>query len=155
MPLVVGLPGIAFTLFELIKEIRRALTETASLGDQSDNDNVRLPGNVSRLIGQDTVAVQSGSQHFTPAELQKREYTLLAYFTALIAGLLVFGFWISSPIFVAVFLREREKAGWAKAIFGAAVVLGVLYFVFYRGLGIDLHNGFVTDFVMDRLFPDA
>lgn len=155
MPLVVGLPGIAFTLFELVKEVRRALIQTPTQESQGDTDNVKLPGDVSRLIGKDSVAVQSESQHFTPAELQKREWILLAYFTALIAGLLLFGFWIAAPLFVAIFLREREKAGWIKATLSAAAVLGVLYFVFYRGLGIDLHTGFVTDWLMDRLFPDS
>ena len=52
MPLVVGLPGIGFTLFELIKETRRALTETGETESSGGDSNaIALPDNVSRLIG--------------------------------------------------------------------------------------------------------
>ena len=154
MPLVVGLPGIGFTLFELIKEIRRALTETGDTESVSDNSNaIALPGDVSRLIGQESVTVQGETQHMTPAELQKRERILLVYVTAMIAALIVFGFWVTVPAFVATFLREREKASWRMTIGSAVAVIAVLYFVFYRGLGIDLHTGFVTQWGWDILFP--
>lgn len=154
MPLVVGLPGIAFTLFELIKEIRRSLTETEKTDSVGgDSNTIALPEDVSRLIGQESVLVQGETPQLTGAELQKRERILLGYVTAMIAALIVFGFWITVPAFVALFLREREKASWRMTIGSATAVLAVLYFVFYRGLGIDLHTGFVTEWVWDILFP--
>lgn len=154
MPLVVGLPGIGFTLFELIKETRRALTETNEPESPGDDSNtIALPDDVSRLIGRDSVTVQGETAPLTAAELQKRERILLGYITAMIAGLIVFGFWVTVPAFVAAFLREREKASWRMTIGSAAAVMAVLYFVFYRGLGIDLHTGFVTQWAWDLLFP--
>jgi hypothetical protein len=151
MPLVVGIPGIALTLFELFREIRRALT--ARNETNGGDSAIALPDDVSRLIGQTTVGVEGEAPKMTPAEAQKRELILLAYFTLLIAGLLFLGFWITVPTFVFVFLREREKAGWLTALVGAAATLAVLYFVFDRTLGIDLHPGFLTEMAWEKLFP--
>ena len=154
MPLVVGLPGIGFTLLELIKETRRALNVTNEPESSGgDSNTIALPDDVSRLIGQESVTVQGETPQMTPAELQKREKILLVYVTAMIAALIVFGFWITVPAFVGVFLREREKASWRMALGSAGAVLAVLYFVFYRGLGIDLHTGFITQWAWDILFP--
>ena len=154
MPLVVGLPGTGFTLFELIKEIRRALTETGKTDSSGGASNtIALPDDVSRLIGQESVAVQGESAQLPTAELQKRERVLLGYVTAKIAALILFGFWIVVPLFIGVFLRERETASWRMTIGSALAVLAVLYFMFYRGLGIDLHTGFVTQWVWDITFP--
>jgi nitrogen fixation protein FixH len=154
MPLVVGIPGIAFTLFELIKEVRLANSGDASAAPTGgDAGVVALPSDVSRLIGQETVDVPVETATFSPAELQRREWILLAYFTVLMITLIFFGFWIAVPVFITVFLREREKVSWPWALAGAALTLGVLYFVFYRGLGIDLHRGFITEWAWDLVFP--
>ena len=51
------------------------------------------------------------------------------------------------------FLREREKVKWTTALAGGAAVLAVLYFVFERGLGIDLYPGVATQAALDFLFP--
>jgi hypothetical protein len=153
MPLVVGIPGIALTLFELIREVRRALTAENGENGGAGGGAIELPTDVSRLIGQTSVAVEAEAPKLTRAEEQKREWILLLYFTLLIGGLLFLGFWITVPTFVLVFLREREKAGWLTALAGAAATLAVLYFVFDRTLGIDLHHGFVTEAVWEYLFP--
>lgn len=152
MPLVVGIPGIALTLFELVRDVRRVLT--ARNGENGGGVGaIELPTDVSRLIGQTSVGVEGETPKMTPAEEQKREWILLLYFTLLIAGLLFLGFWITVPVFVFVFLREREKAGWLTALAGAAATLAVLYFIFDRTLRIDLHHGFLTEMVWEWLFP--
>jgi len=152
MPLVVGIPGIALTLFELIREIRRSLHDGRKAAAGGDGV-ITLPDDVSRLIGQEAVVVQGEAPKLSAAEEQKRERILLTYFTLLMVGLIFFGFWICVPLFVAVFLREREKASWLVSAVSAAATLTVLYFIFYRTLGIDLHNGFITDMVWEKLFP--
>jgi hypothetical protein len=153
MPLVVGIPGIALTLFELIREVRRVLTAGNGDNGGAGGSAIELPTDVSRLIGQTSVGVEAETPKMTRAEEQKREWILLLYFTLLIAGLLFFGFWITVPVFVLVFLREREKARWLTALAGAAATLAVLYFIFDRTLGIDLHHGFITEAIWENLFP--
>lgn len=154
MPLVVGLPGIGFTLYELIREVRRALTPTAETKSASGNSGtIVMPDDVSRLIGQELMTVQAEAPQMSPAKMRKRERILLGYVTAMIGALILFGFWITIPTFVAVFLREREKASWRMTIGSAIAVTAILYFVFYRILGIDLHTGFITQWIWDILFP--
>lgn len=154
MPLVVGIPGIALTLFELAREIRRSLHDDRKAHPVDAGESViELPDEVSRLIGQESVVVQAEAPKLSAAEEQKREWILLTYFTVLMTSLLFLGFWISVPVFVIVFLREREKASWLVSLLSAAATLGVLYFIFYRTLGIDLHPGFLTEMAWERLFP--
>lgn len=152
MPLVVGIPGIALTLLELVREIRRARSDEAPAGSDGDTGVVSVPGDVSRLIGQEAVSAGAAAKSMSPAEIQKREWILLTYFTALIAGILVFGFWIAVPAFIVTFLRERERAKWTLTIGLAAAATAVIYVVFHRILGMDLFTGFVTQSVWDALF---
>ncbi|MGE5539075.1 MAG: tripartite tricarboxylate transporter TctB family protein [Gemmatimonas sp.] len=152
MPLVVGLPGIALTLFELFREVRRAARpEVAATADHGASSG--LPSDISRLIGQDAALPQGDAPKLSAAEESRRERILLTYFTALIGGILFFGFWITIPAFIATFLREREKAGWAFALSSAIVADVFLYVIFVRVLGVDLHNGFVTEWAMDLVAP--
>jgi len=151
MPLVVGLPGIAMTLYELIREVRHALAN-GSTEETGAGTFMGMPDDIAKRI-----AAEGGpdpEEHkLTPAQQQRREWVLLGYFTGLIGGILLFGFWITVPTFIVVFLREREKAGWALTLGLTAAAFAILYFVFYRTLGIDFHNGFITDAVRDAFFP--
>jgi len=153
MPLVVGLPGIGLTLFELIREVRRALHPETEV-ESDDAGSSGLPGDISRLIGQEAAPLaQPDAPKRTPAEESRRERALLAYFTGLIGGILFFGFWIAMPVFIATFLREREKASWRFALLSAIVTDALLYAIFTKGLGVELHTGFITDWVMDIFAP--
>src|SRR4051812_10082246 len=81
MPLVVGLPGIGLTLFELIKEVRRALRPD-TVAELDSGPSGGLPSDISRLIGQDAVPPPKLEAHkLSAAEESRRERALLAYFT--------------------------------------------------------------------------
>jgi hypothetical protein len=152
MPLVVGLPGIALTLFELTREVRRALHPEMAV--ESESGSSSLPGDISRLIGQESAPLsQPDAPKLSPAEETRRERILLTYFTGLILGILFFGFLVAVPVFIATFLREREKASWRFAILSAVATDVLLYAIFLRGLGVDLHNGFITEWLMDLIAP--
>lgn len=150
MPLVVGIPGIGLTLIELVREIFRAVRQKAE-----PELPERLPEGVIHVIEQTPAdRATTGAPQHDPRGAAKREWILLAYFTGLIGGLLLFGFWVTVPVFVVVFLKEREKASWVLSVGLAFCAVAVLYFVFYRTLGIDLHHGFLTETLQDLLFPD-
>lgn len=152
MPLVVGIPGIALTLFELIREIRRALAGDAATVPAGDTSAVSVPGDVSRLLGKESVSAGAATPAMSPQEAQKREWILLGYFTALLSGILVFGFWIAVPAFIATFLRERQNTRWRLTLGLAAAATAVMYVVFHRILGMDLYTGFLTQSVWDAVF---
>ena len=72
MPLVVGVPGIAFTLLELIREVRHAARATDAEVAEENSERIALPEEVSRLIGTGAIDVPAETEHFTPDELQRR-----------------------------------------------------------------------------------
>ena len=81
----------------------------------------------------------------------RRELILWGYFLGFIAGILLFGFWIAIPVFLVTFLRFQAKSSWTTSLLlgiGASIAL---YFVFERGLKVQVHRGFVVTYVLDRL----
>lgn len=81
----------------------------------------------------------------------RRELVMWAYFVALVAGILVFGFLLTIPVFVFVFLRHWAQASWRFALGLTAAASLVLYLVFVQGLGVVLHPGFATEYLLERL----
>lgn len=81
----------------------------------------------------------------------RRELVMWAYFIGLLAGILVFGFLLTIPVFVVVFLRHWAQASWRFALGLTAAASLILYLAFVQGLGVALHPGFVTEYVLDRL----
>lgn len=150
MPLVVGIPGIGLTLLELVREILRA-----ARGEDVRSEPSATPVEVAHIVAQSAIEhAPAAEPEYDPSGARKREWILIGYFTGLIAGLILFGFWIAVPVFVATFLREREKISWIFSVLSAVAAVVVLYFVFYRTLGVDLHHGFITEAVENLLWPN-
>jgi hypothetical protein len=149
MPLVVGIPGIGLTLLELAREVLRAVR-----GEDVRSEPSATPAEVAHIVAQSSAERATIAEpEYDPSGARKREWILIGYFTGLIAGLLLFGFWIAVPVFITTFLKEREKVSWLFALLPAIATVVVLYFVFYRTLGIDLHHGFITEAVENLLWP--
>lgn len=120
MPFIVGIPAIALCLLQLGLDLRGAFGSEASAPAAHDGGTVR------------------------------REMIMWAYFIGLVGGLLLFGFVLAIPVFVAVFLRHWARTSWRFALGLTAAASIVLYLVFVEGLGVALHPGFVTGYVLDR-----
>lgn len=122
-PLLVGGLGILVTLgqigMELIESRRRAT---------ADNRSPRVEDPAS-----------GGS---------KGELTLFVAFLLLIAGVLCFGFWITSPLYIAGFLRLREKLGWFRCVLAGVISVAVIYLVFWRILNIELFPGVIPNWLI-------
>jgi hypothetical protein len=120
MPLIVGIPAIALCLLRLGLDFRDALRSKAPAPAAHDERTVR------------------------------REMIMWAYFIGLVGGLLLFGFLLAIPVFVVVFLRHWAQTSWRFALGLTATASVILYTVFVRVLGVALHPGFVTGYVLDR-----
>lgn len=83
--------------------------------------------------------------------LVKRELVMLASLFALVASVVLLGFWISIPTFMFLFLvlHERERAWFALLL--AAAGTAVFYLIFERMMSVGVHEGLVTRAVLDRL----
>lgn len=120
MPFIVGIPAIALCLLQLGLDFRGSLRSKALAPAARDK----------KAVG--------------------REMIMWAYFIGLAGGLLLFGFLLAVPVFVAVFLRYWAQTSWRFALGLTAAASVILYMVFVQGLGVALHAGFVTEYVLDR-----
>lgn len=80
-----------------------------------------------------------------------REAAMWGYFAGLVAGILVLGFLVTIPVFLVLFIRRWGRAGWRFALGLAAAGSAVLYLGFVKGLGVVLHAGFLTEYLLGRL----
>ncbi len=140
MPLVVGLPGIVLCLIQLAVDLFRS--------PSTDN--------TATSLGQSIAAASAPeSQHEELPEFgphtARQEVIMWSYFISFIAGVILFGFYISVPIMLLTFLRRQGEASWKLALALAIAATLALYLMFGRLLGIELHPGFVTRWAMHAL----
>lgn len=76
-----------------------------------------------------------------------REAAMWGYFIGLVASILVFGFLVTVPVFLALFVRRWGQASWRFALGLAAAGSAVLYLGFVKGLGVALHAGFLMEYL--------
>lgn len=124
MPWVVGIPAIALCLLQL------GLDWRAARG--------------SRPAGS-----HGGAEQSEPPAALRREAAMWGFFLGLVGGILLFGFLVAVPVFVLVFLRTWARASWPLALGLVAAACVILYLVFVQGLNVALHQGFVTQYVLD------
>jgi hypothetical protein len=153
MPFVVGIPAILLCLLQLFidaRERRQAAeaTDTRTPAEMAEET-------VSRLVGRPIDVAHaalpgSAEPPISPEETVRRELVLWGYFLGFIGGILLFGFWVAIPVFLVGFLRFQAKASWRTSL-----LLGIggsiaLFMMFERGLKVQVHRGFVTEYVLDR-----
>ena len=124
LPLVIGIPGIVLTLVQLWVDVRR--------------DVRGRPSPTSRT--------KASGSHQGTSQL-RRELVLFAYFVGLVAGVLLFGFWVTVPVFLVVFLRLHERENWKFVIALTGASWLAIYIIFDQLLGIVLHTGFLTEYL--------
>jgi hypothetical protein len=152
MPLVVGIPAILLCLLQLFidaRERRQAAeaTDTRTPAEMAEET-------VSRLVGRPidvahAALLGSAEPPISPEETVRRELVLWGYFLGFIGGILLFGFWVAIPVFLVGFLRFQARANWRTSL-----LLGIggsiaLFMMFERGLKVQVHRGFVTEYVLD------
>lgn len=149
MPYVVGIPALLLLLVQLGLDARAR--SAGVVGDDGDPDS-----SAARLAGQmhydlSHAALTETSEPVTPREKLRREAEMWGYFTGLIVSVLLFGFWITIPLFLIVFLKFKARASWLLALSLALPVSIGLYIVFEDVLRISPHKGFVTEYVLGLL----
>jgi hypothetical protein len=155
MPFVIGFPAIALCLLQLFLDAReRRLARLGAIADAGLSDVERAEQQVSRAVGHQ-VHFDVGNMllpsdaGIDPREHLRRETIAWAYFLALILGIILFGFHVSVPLFLLLFLRYRAGVSWKMTIAGTALASFVLFFAFERVLHLPLHPGFITERVLD------
>ena len=137
-PLVIGIPGILLTLGQLVVDVYEQ-----HRGPSVSTSNVRVARPAP--VAQEPAASADDQARSTG----KRELRMFAYFFGLVAAIILFGFWLTIPVFIMLFLRWHEQESWRFTLSLTAAGTAVLYVVFDRMLAIILHEGFITLAVLE------
>jgi hypothetical protein len=134
-PLVAAIPAVLLLLLQIFLDVREA----------KKGGEVTAP---PPELAPDQEAPRS------QAETVRREIVLWGYFLGLIGGILLFGFWITIPVFLIAFLRQQAECTWRTSLILGIGTSILLYLAFEKGLHSQLHAGFITEWVTDTFFPD-
>lgn len=155
MPFVVGIPAILLCLLQIWLDIRAA-KEAARPKDRRCEMEI-AEERMSQMTGRHmTFEAAHMAPEITVSEnptgiAESREFVIWAYILALVAGILFFGYAVSIPVFILLFLRWEAKCTWTKAALYAGVGSSILLFVFTYVLKFQLHMGFITERLLDFL----
>ncbi|MPZ40927.1 MAG: hypothetical protein GEU95_23330 [Rhizobiales bacterium] len=153
MPFIVGIPAIGLCLLQLAIDLYRRRVPTGGDGDDALKE---AEDRVARISGRRLqFDMPSENTMFTETahdarETMRRETIVWGYFLGLVAGILLFGFHVTVPIFLIAFLRFQAKASWRSALIYGGLGAIVMYLLFEKVLRVVLHGGFVTDFALGR-----
>lgn len=116
MPLVVGIPGVVLSGVEAARQTLRK----------------RKPNlNETGVIEQEKVIASD----------EKKKILRSIGWMFLIVGLIwIFGFIIGLPLFSMIFMKAKKES-WKMSIAITLVGVGVMYFLFWKALEMDLYRG--------------
>ena len=144
MPFVVGFPAIALCLLQLFLDLREMRNEATAPATGAEIPVA--PPEAATLMQMNMNAGGIAVEAYTP-EVVRKEIIVWGYILALIGSILLFGFYISVPIFLVVFLRTYAEASWRMAILLPAGVSVFLYIMLSYVFRMTLHTGFVTEYL--------
>ena len=155
MPFVVGIPAILLCLLQIWLDIRAAKEAERPRDRRSEMEIAEE--RMSQMTGRHmTFEAAHMAPEITVSEnptgiAESREFVIWIYILTLVAGILFFGYAVSIPIFILLFLRWEAKCSWAKAAIYAGAGSSILLFVFTYVLKFQLHKGFITERLLDFL----
>ncbi|MBX9757819.1 MAG: hypothetical protein K2Y29_03510 [Beijerinckiaceae bacterium] len=155
MPFVVGIPAILLCLLQLVLDVRAAGAVEGPKDHRSEMEIAQE--RMSQMTGRTmTFEAAQMAPEVTVSEnptgiAESREFIIWGYVLALVAGILFFGYALSIPVFILLFLRWEAKCSWLKAGLYAGVGSSFLLFMFTYVLKFQLHQGFLTERVLDFL----
>ncbi len=146
MVLVIGAPAITLCLVQLGVDYYRH--EEIEAGRQEPDARQLTQASDGTMMSTSSSPLASGD--YSPATAHK-ELVLWVYFLSLIAGILLFGFNATVPVFLFTFLLSYARVSLRRAAIYTAVAAFFLYVLFNYIFRMPLHGGFVTDRLMDLI----
>ncbi|HEX2725061.1 MAG TPA: hypothetical protein VHN20_04495 [Beijerinckiaceae bacterium] len=154
MPFVVGIPAIGLCLLQLVLDARSrrpvAAADTRGTFEKAEQTVSEMVGRqVNFEVAREPMPVVEIEPELSPRETVRRELTLWGWFVGFIAGILLFGFWVTIPIFLIFFLRLQARSSWGLALGLGLGVTVLLFLAFSIAFRIEVHPGFITGYVQD------
>lgn len=155
MPFVIGIPGIVMCVIQLGLELLAMRRRDDGDDDDGKSEMKKAEEEVARITGRKMDFRDAEGATAIVVEESKegrvrREAIVWGYFLGLIAGILLFGFWISVPLFIASFLRYYAERTWRFSLLLTVIATTIFYCAFVLGLKVVLHEGFVVEAIKDH-----
>jgi Tripartite tricarboxylate transporter TctB family len=156
MPFVVGVPAIGLCLLQIVLDARRrprpaeAAPARGSFAVAEETVSRMAGHKVEFDVAREQLPGAQAVPDLLPREMVRRELAMWAWFLGFVAGVLLFGFWISIPVFLVAFLRVQAKAKWRLALVLGVAATVILFLAFEKAFRIEVHPGFLTEYVSDR-----
>jgi hypothetical protein len=162
LPFVIGIPGMALTALQVVLDIRDFKKAEGKIDPRTDFEKYMADiikhtgGKVQMELKPGTTGFQTLVEDHTVMvqDRKRREIILFAYFFGLLAVVLLFGFWIGYPIFMAAFLRYYSRETWKLTLILTAGSWIVMHGILVTLLEQVLFEGFVTEYVLNNWFPE-
>lgn len=103
---------------------------------------IGIPG-LLFCIGQLAMELRAQAPEPRPREERRREVTMFAWFVAMIAGILLFGFVYAGPVLIAAYLYFDWDERPLTIVISALVAFAIFYGVFEWALELRLFGGFL------------
>ncbi|MGE3245442.1 MAG: tripartite tricarboxylate transporter TctB family protein [Beijerinckiaceae bacterium] len=151
MPNVLGIPAIGLCLLQVFLDLRAADNEPGEHRSMSAELQA-AEARVSRMTGR-TMHFEVAHDADLPEEeivseatAERREKAVWLAFAGLLAVVILFGFHIAVPLFLAGFLRFIAKLPWLQAISYAVIASLAMMGVFEYVLKTELHRGLLVEY---------
>jgi tripartite tricarboxylate transporter TctB family protein len=157
MPFVVGIPAIGLCLLQLVLDARERRRESQRLDAQGRFE--KAEESISRIAGRkvdfevahEPLPITEAEPEIPRPELVRREIVLWVWFLGFISSILLLGFWLTIPVFLVAFLRFQAGASWRNALLLGLGASALLMYVFEMVFRIEVHPGFFTEYIRERL----
>ena len=161
LPFIIGIPGIALTLLQVVLDVR-AFRKAEGVMDPRTEFERYMDEVTKHTGGKVHMELKEGTTLQTLVEdttdmtksRNKRELILFGYFFLLVLLVLLFGFWIGYPIFMALFLRYYSRETWRLTAYLTIGSWIAMYAVLVLVLEQILFEGHVTNYIVNNWLPD-
>ena len=154
MPFVVGIPAIGLCLVQLFFDYWASRRVKPNAPTDTRNENEKAQEKISGMVGQKMAFDMAHEKtEVVVNELPRtgetrREIIIWACIIGLVAGIILFGFWPTIPVFIVLFLHYFAEKSWRFSLALGTTGTTILFLVFAKGLGVILHSGFITERLM-------
>ena len=159
LPFVMGFPGMALTLLQITIDIRGFIAAKGQIDPRTDFEKymAELTSHTEGLeldYAKEQVETLVEDHSMVAKSRNQQEMILFGFFFFLLSIVLLFGFWIGTPIFLFLFLHYYAKETVKLSLMITAGVWSVMYFILVFTLDQIIFEGYITTYVMDTYITE-
>ena len=159
LPFVIGLPGMALALLQITIDIRTFISVKGQIDPRTEFEiyMAQLSEHAEGVeldFVKEKVETLVEDHSLVAKSRNRQEMILFGFFFFLLGIVLLFGFWIGTPIFLFLFVRYYAKESLKLSLIVTAGVWFTMYFILVIVLEQIIFEGYITGYVYDTYLSD-